>query len=266
MSDEPNYKERYCAFVDVLGFRQLLSDLDKGRITIEQIRDLLRFTHESHHDRLYPGFGFYGADVRHQSISDAVCISALPTPAGLMHIFNALQTLSLTLLRQGFFTRGALVKGPLYHDERIVFGDALVKAYLLEQSIVRFPRIMLTRDVALDAEKHLSHEIVGSEFSNRIGRASDGPHFLHVLRAVMALHDEDLDDKTRQTLVAGFNETADKIQTRFDESADNPSHFEKVRWFADYWNDSISTLPELKRIFGPGLTLPPLPLGPQIGP
>ena len=260
------YQDRYCAFVDILGFKELISDLDKGRITFEQIRELLRFAHEPHHDPLYPGFGFHGADVRHQSISDAVCISALPSPAGLMHVFNALQTLSLTLLRQGFFTRGAVVKGPLYHDDRVVFGDALVRAYTLEQTVVRSPRIMITRDVALDIEKYIAHEVVGSQFSNTVGRASDGPHYLHVLRALMVLHDENLDDESRHEYLAGFNEMADKIQIRFDESADNPSHFEKVRWFADYWNDSISTLPQLKRILGPGLALPPLSSYPQVWP
>jgi hypothetical protein len=260
------YQDRYCAFVDILGFKELISDLDKGRIKFEEIRELLRFAHDSHHDRLYPGFGFYGADIKQQSISDAVCISALPTPAGLMHVFNALQTLTLTLLRQGFFTRGAVVKGPLYHDDRMVFGDALVKAYTLEQTVVRTPRIMITRDVALDIEKYLTHEVIGSEFSNTVGRASDGPHYFHVLRALMVLHDEHLDDDTRRTFLAGFNDMAVKIQTRFDESADTPSHFEKVRWFADYWNDSISTLPLVKRVYGPGLALPPLPLHPPLSP
>jgi hypothetical protein len=260
------YQDRYCAFVDVLGFKELISDLDKGRIRFEQIREVLRFAHEPHRDPFSPGFGFHGADIRHQSISDAVCISALPSAAGLMHVFNALQTLCLTLLRQGFFTRGAVVKGRLYHDDRVVFGDALVKAYTLEQTVVRSPRIMITRDVALDIEKYVTHEVVGSQFTNTVIRASDGPHYLHVLRALMVLHDESLEDESRQEFLAEFNEMADKIQTRFDESADNPSHFEKVRWFADYWNDSISTLPQLKRILGPGLTLQSLPSYPKAWP
>jgi hypothetical protein len=29
------------------------------------------------------------------------------------------------------------------------------------------------------------------------------------------------------------------IQANLNESIDNPRHFEKVRWFAEYWNRSV---------------------------
>jgi hypothetical protein len=46
--------------------------------------------------------------------------------------------------------------------------------YTLEQTVVRSRRIMIIRDEALDIETYVTHEVIGSEFSNtlsnRIGR------------------------------------------------------------------------------------------------
>jgi len=33
------------------------------------------------------------------------------------------------------------------------------------------------------------------------------------------------------------------IELRLDEAMDNPRHFEKVLWFARYWNDNNPALP-----------------------
>jgi hypothetical protein len=65
------------------------------------------------------------------------------------------------------------VKDNLYHDERMVFGEALVDAYNLEDKIVKYPRIMLRSDVAIEASANNMGELVR--------QADDGPMYLHVL-------------------------------------------------------------------------------------
>jgi hypothetical protein len=263
----PTYEERYCAFVDILGFKGLVSAVEHGTLSFTDLRDLLGLVRSTGEARGYsPQIGFHAADLRYQSISDAICLSSANRAAGLLHLFWSIQHLCMTLLARGYFARGAVVKGRLYHDDKMAFGDALIRAFTLEQTVVRYPRIMLTRDVALDVDKYVSNEAMGEHFGNTVGRDADGPHYFHVLRGLMILHNEHIEMDTRQQLVTRFNDAAELIQKRFDESADNPAHFEKVRWFADYWNDSILTLPQLRRIFGPGLALPPLPSHPQIGP
>jgi len=37
------------------------------------------------------------------------------------------------------------------------------------------------------------------------------------------------------------------------EPSDNPRHFEKVQWFARYWNKHMKSSQALPRITGPGL-------------
>jgi hypothetical protein len=56
---------------------------------------------------------FQGSDFRAQSISDAVAISTAVKANGLMHMFGAIETMATALLAEGYFIRGAIVKGPL---------------------------------------------------------------------------------------------------------------------------------------------------------
>jgi hypothetical protein len=52
-----------------------------------------------------------------------------------------------------------------------------------------------------------------------------------------------------------YVDIADRIQQRFDEASDNPKHFLKVKWFAQYWNETITrwNIEGFKRVYGPGL-------------
>jgi hypothetical protein len=256
---DPSYQERYCALVDIFAFRDLIADIEREWLTFEEVRDVLRAAQERPQDyTLAPGYGFNAADLRQQSISNAICISSAPSGPGLMHLFRSLQFLAMRLLAKSYFTRGAVVKGRLYHDDKMVFVDALISAHGLEQTVVRHPRIMVMREIALDVDTYSSNEILSKELSNFIGKSTDGPYYLHILRGLTILYDETLDPDTRAMIVERSNDTAAKIQKRFDDSADSPDYFEKVRWFANYWNDSITNHPELNRIWGPGLDPPPL--------
>ena len=46
------------------------------------------------------------------------------------------------------------------------------------------------------------------------------------------------------------------IEKRFAESVDTPKHFEKVKWFANYWNETVDPIGGriVMHINGPGLS------------
>src|ERR1700733_13004521 len=147
MSDETRYEERYCAFVDILGFRQLIQRLEHGQVQFTFIRDLLR---QIYSPQVSGCVDLDEMQFRAQSISDGLAISIPVSLSGLVVLFEAIRNLSVALLEQGYFVRGAICRGKLYHDERMVFGEALVKAYTLESEIARYPRVMVTKDVVYD--------------------------------------------------------------------------------------------------------------------
>jgi hypothetical protein len=236
------YEQRYCAYIDILGFRELVTRLEDGATPIESLRELLE---KVHNPPATNAGGIVQADFRAQSISDAVALSSAPNVAGLGAIIHSINQLAVDLLAQGFFIRGALVKGKLYHDDKIVLGKALVRAYDLESKTARYPRVMVTREVVDDLRA-----VSDSEVDVLLRRADDGPMFVHVLRAIeiAALpfklgHNETqhlgYDDPKFGGKLRPYAGIAHQIQRRFDEATDNPNHFEKVKWFANYWNEHV---------------------------
>jgi hypothetical protein len=96
---------------------------------------------------------------------------------------------------------------------------------------------MIPRKIAGRAMK------LSKEAGDFIKQGSDGPFYLHILAGM-------------EHKVDAAQAAANMIQRRFDESVDNPRHFEKVKWFAEYWNEVVSSrgaLSRLKMIHGVGL-------------
>jgi hypothetical protein len=100
----PNYEHRYCAFIDILGFRNLMRRLHDTR-DAASLRDVMR---KIHAPVGAPPVG-WSVDFRAQSISDAVAISTVAMDSGLFHLLRAIEELAVDLLREGYFIRGALV-------------------------------------------------------------------------------------------------------------------------------------------------------------
>jgi hypothetical protein len=118
----------------------------------------------------------------------------------------------------------------------MAFGDALIQAYKLEQGDVRYPRVMITKDVAADLSAMTKRDKFGYNLRNSVALSDDGPRFLDVLLQLVVNLRDNKDEETRLNALARYNETAAKIQLCFEDSRDNPQHFEKVQWFARYWN------------------------------
>jgi hypothetical protein len=249
---EPSYEDRYCAFVDILGFRDLIKSLDKGDLTFQRLRHLLQQVHDPFQG---PEIPFGDSGLRAQSISDAVALSVNPTPYGLQHLFFVLSELSLGLLFEGYLIRGAIVRGPLYHDDKMVFGRALVDAYLLENNVVRFPRIMVTRQVYLDATQGSLAKIL----TPYLRQDADGPYFLHVLRQMEVDINRELQtnpdvDPAENEQLAYYTIAGGRLKSSLSASVDDPRIFEKLQWFARYWNSMLPrNNPNFPPIRGPGL-------------
>jgi hypothetical protein len=117
----PDYQTRYCAFVDILGFRELVrANMDSDGV--QRLRSMLESVHQP------PLSGeqlFEGSDLRVESISDGVWVSAASSQGGLNHLVHSLEGLAMGLLDNGILIRGGVVKAPLCHDEHVVFEPAL---------------------------------------------------------------------------------------------------------------------------------------------
>jgi hypothetical protein len=248
--DERTYELRYCAFLDILGFTELIRDVG-SRVEFTVVRDLLRKIHQP---STYDTAGT--ADFRATTISDAIALSSSFSANGLAAIIDTINSLVLSALEAGYFMRGGLCRGQLYHDNDMVFGEAFITAHRIESSIARYPRIMVTKQVY---EEALGSNLWG-HLQTYLSRADDGPYFVNVLEKIkmeLAVIDSgSAPPEIVKRRVASFGKMREQIERRVSEAADNPNHFEKAQWFARYWNNSFpNTEHRTGHVRGPGLDI-----------
>src|SRR5258706_12448547 len=111
----------------------------------------------------------------------------------------------------------------------------------------KFPRIMINRAVMQDIKS------AGSSTGDLLKfafQANDGPYSVNLLEQA----DNETPEGLRAHLLPRLKVISATIATRLDEATDNPNHFEKVQWFARYWNSQIPKWASGEcLISGPGL-------------
>lgn len=95
------------------------------------------------------------------SFSDNVVVSIPYDADRVLSSLESLAKIQLGLAMEGFFLRGAVTIGLLFHDDEIVFGPALNRAYQLESKTAIYPRVLLDgecSDLTSHSSIFLDHE------------------------------------------------------------------------------------------------------------
>ena len=156
-------EERFVAFIDILGFKQELekieSNIDSENKNLKRILSILNFidteTQESHYSADLPIYvdspnGVIEkelGDPRMTYISDCVIISTEPTIDGFKALSRKIHKIITDLAYDGFFCRGAISKGKLFHKDRIMFGSSYIRAYCLEEKVAKYPRVIIDPNI-----------------------------------------------------------------------------------------------------------------------
>ncbi|ANJ87170.1 hypothetical protein [Pandoraea oxalativorans] len=134
---DENWSYGVVAFVDILGFSALVSS-DSRSIRpkhLENLRSLLGKVSEA----------FPNLDLR--AFSDSITIAAPLTSANVQALVESVTSLQQMLVQGGVLVRGAIALGKHFADEILVYSEALIRAYLLENDKAKFPRILLDQDL-----------------------------------------------------------------------------------------------------------------------
>ncbi len=221
MASKNIYKTKYVAFVDLLGFKELVArsaeDTDVQGLLLGVLAEL--------RGTVAPNDGF---DLRITAFSDSVVMSADRTPTGLLEIIRAIKCLATNVLSLRVFTRGGLVSGLVFHDDHNVFGPALVAAYQLELA-AKMPRIQVADDVHTDLAT-LPFQLDG-EIQVREGLPHI--HYLWMFARYTGVPTvgELVLDGTAKLIV---NHTRQVLRH------DRPDVVDKAAWFQAYWNDTVA--------------------------
>lgn len=156
------YEERYCLFLDILGFQSHVEDTlslaqgAKRPMTFQKLRGTLQAVTAGtqYKDSVLVEGGLLPTSRQVSQFSDHIVVSYLknePFGSGVTSIILDVHSLQLSLIRKGILLRGAITVGRLFHDEDHVFGPALNEAVCLEK-LANYPRVILDRQVLEDAD------------------------------------------------------------------------------------------------------------------
>lgn len=138
---ELNYEQRIVIFFDVLGWKDRIERAGNNPHRIAELRLIAAVM--AFGDR--GEFSDQGGVLT--SFSDNVVVSLPFRPEQVPEILEGIAKVQFGMATLGFFIRGGITVGDLHHDNRTVFGPALVRAYDLEHHWAVTPRIILDPNV-----------------------------------------------------------------------------------------------------------------------
>jgi hypothetical protein len=171
----PDGTERFVAFLDLLGFSNLVEAAEQGGAQLTRLQDVLGSFSKTLSNNP-------STDSRFSYFSDCIVITSDASPQALLDLFQSIHTLTANLLQEDVFVRGAITRGWAFHDERYVYGTAVSRAVRLEEKVAVYLRTLLSPEVYEYAKA------TGSDFLHWIERDEDGHHFIHYLLGFAMYH------------------------------------------------------------------------------
>lgn len=222
------YRDRYVAFLDILGFSELTKKADKHH----NWRSYLRNSISALRNALPPRSD--DNQFRFVQFSDSIVISALRSPGGLSNVLYGTTTLVRRMLDHGILLRGGIAAGNFHHDDNMMFGPALVRAYAFEQHGAP-PHIGLHEDVIEDM-KPIGD---GADWTSFIAKDPwDQTPMLHTF--------QDFGSYAGYSNPAGYQidlvaaNLAQRIEQHAKDMSYPPAVRAKWKWLQDYYNQTIA--------------------------
>jgi hypothetical protein len=227
--------KRYVAFVDILGYRSLLERMFDGEP--ELFQRALKTLRELK-NREYFSLG----ESQVTAFSDSIVIS-VSLEEGLTVLSADLMFLAVSLLKQGVLCRGGVAVGRTFHDNGILLGEGLLKAYDLERSVAQFPRIVLEPQLATHLELDLmplpiwKRDADGYLFLNLFSDFIASPRdkfdiVAHIEAATRAQLDAPALRRLRATLVR-------LLQTE-EQRSGSQRVLDKIKWMVAQFNETVT--------------------------
>ncbi len=236
-----SYESRYVAFLDLLGFKDMVEQSTKNQSILNNISKALNYTYEVQHNN-YHGFLSqveFGKQVT--TFSDSIIISySTSTPAGGFHILMDLIYICIDLLYNGILVRGGVTVGQLVHDERKCFGPAMNEAYKMESDEAIYPRILINKNVLdFDLENPGSANTVEQENKYLLGLIKAVPDNKNLFILDYLKQYNELDDI--YTYLDFISNTRDFIIESLSKFEKNERVYKKYEWLKRYYNETIQS-------------------------
>lgn len=145
------FSEKFVAFVDVLGFKNLVADSERGSgIPLPELLELLRKLGTGKEREYFAEHGptccpmapriEKNLDFCVTQISDCVIASSEVSPAGAINLISHCWGAVISLMAHGVMCRGYIKRGRVFHTDTQIIGSGYQDAYLAESKVSAFQR------------------------------------------------------------------------------------------------------------------------------
>lgn len=138
------FTEKFIAFIDILGFKNLVEQAEAGRgMGLDRLLELRNKLGAKRRPAWCPQSQRRQADLDFcvSQVSDSVIVSAEISPAGAINLVSHCWGLVMQLLESGIMCRGYITRGPIFHtDEQFPIGTGYHRAYENEKYVTAFRR------------------------------------------------------------------------------------------------------------------------------
>ena len=176
-------EQRIVAFLDILGFKNLVDVYIKDPNFIMRMDQILTFSKKLlKGEWIRKGHSRFLMDINSHMFSDSICISSPMIGLNIFNFLSLIASLQYELLGSGIFVRGGIGIGLHAETPRIIISEGLIKAFKLENS-AKYPRILISRDIVARIEPHKHENIfVKRNFNRFIRLDNDGFYLLDYLK------------------------------------------------------------------------------------
>ena len=158
-----DYKESYVAFLDILGFKDLIQTEDFNKVleVFKSIKGSDDFEMALHREvdekdnsseaQEYMSYNTALSKVKIYAMSDSIVVSSeADRPYALDALIDAIILIQnkLYALDKPVLLRGAVAKDDYYCEGSVAFGKGMVDAYLYQEYYSKYPRVIVSKDLA----------------------------------------------------------------------------------------------------------------------
>lgn len=232
------YESRVTCFLDILGFQKHINDsvkdksgekeIDKISDALMCIRDVLDIDRDkTQESKVVTQF------------SDCIVISFCDKEeSGVFWMLLEIQWLLMNLVSRGFICRGGISHGKLIHNEKLVFGPALVEAYKMESEAALYPRVILHNSIiklgGKSKARHHTSETEVKYIEEIVSKDADGMYYIDFFEKAM----NEFDDPHYE-----FPAYLQKISELIIEGlkSNSPSIHVKYQWLKEKYNKVVQS-------------------------
>lgn len=255
-----NYENHIVAFIDILGFKEMVfqssKNIEKQKIIYEALKYLKKLEKdykwvqkfvevEEDAQKREEEFFIIENLMRVACFSDSILISVKIKEERFHEIFSTLIVyiafIGNFLLKNGILIRGGITNGELVHtQDSIVYGSGLIKAYELESKTAVYPRIILSKELIGKLNYPLKTKRDRYPYHQYLTRFEDGClgfHQLIILQVMDSLKDGLFLEMFKEEEESVLNKVRNVILNGLNNNYENITVFSKYIWLKDEFND-----------------------------